>query len=560
MASHANHGHDHSHHDHSHESAAEEQPAAQALPAPPIDLLVIAVKSNNRQMCQAIVESHPEALDGFDSHDGATPAHWAALLGNLPLLEYLADAGAPLDKPVEASGMAPIHWAATRGQVEIVRLLLQRGIDINATDAKHTTALAIASQYDHTVLVFSLVKQRADINILDNCQDSALHWAAYKGNSQTTALLHYLGLPADAADSYGSTPLHLATAQNQGAVVEYLLEVGNGAALMKLKDKKGRTPMAVAKERQLRVVQRLMSAVEPTCMQRAMAMFMGQEGEKVCFVFFWVNSIVTWVSYGLFIVPAEVGPAWQHATFAVTCLLMYVFYLKAFFASPGVVPTEGKPADMYREALELAAEGSIEQAEQIGALCHTCHIARPLRSKHCSVLKRCVSAFDHHCPYVNNTLGANNYISFVTFMFFGLVTISIALLGNAQYLLYEGYSNWIVFQLVDQTVFDIFALMMNPFHWSLMARNMTTNEHMNMGRYPYLRDDLGRFRNAFDAGVLSNFRDVFTRSAQVAADPFVYTERFKALHEGGRESGPAACSSAVATPLLGDASAEDEAV
>ena len=56
-------------------------------------------------------------------------------------------------------------------------------------------------------------KEGADISLLDDCSDSALHWAAYKGNLHTAALLHYLGLPADAADSYGSTPLHLAAAR-----------------------------------------------------------------------------------------------------------------------------------------------------------------------------------------------------------------------------------------------------------------------------------------------------------------------------------------------------------
>ena len=57
-------------------------------------------------------------------------------------------------------------------------------------------------------------------------------------------------------------------------------------------------------------------------------------------------------------------------------------------------------------------------------LCHTCHIVRPLRSKHCSVQKRCVSCFDHFCPYVNNTMGSRNYKYFILFMAFGLVGVS----------------------------------------------------------------------------------------------------------------------------------------
>lgn len=38
------------------------------------------------------------------------------------------------------------------------------------------------------------------------------------------------------------------------------------------------------------------------------------------------------------------------------------------------------------------------------------------------------------------------------------------------------------------------AIMMNSYHLSLIFKNLTTNEHMNM-RYPYLRDEMGRFHN-----------------------------------------------------------------
>ena len=83
------------------------------------------------------------------------------------------------------------------------------------------------------------------------------------------------------------------------------------------------------------------------------------------------------------------------------------------------MPNEGKAHELYLQALELAAEGHVEEAAALGPLCHTCRIVKPLRSKHCNKLKRCVPVFDHHCPYVGTTLGAGNYRSFVFFMVSG---------------------------------------------------------------------------------------------------------------------------------------------
>ena len=188
--------------------------------ASPTDLLTAAIKQDSIGMCEAVCQQHPEALHGRDSADQATPAHWCALLGNVEILEWLARQGSPMTDVVVSSGMQPIHWACTRGHTEVVKLLLRLGASIDAIDIKHTTPLVIAAQYDHTLLVFYLIKARADHTILDDCRDTALHWAAYKGNLRTVGVLHYLGLAADTLDSFGSSPLHLATAQGAVDVVE----------------------------------------------------------------------------------------------------------------------------------------------------------------------------------------------------------------------------------------------------------------------------------------------------------------------------------------------------
>ena len=262
----------------------------------------------------------------------------------------------------------------------------------------------------------------------------------------------------------------------------------------------------------------------PTLLQKILGGVVGPSGEKVMFTFYWVNSMITYATYYLMIVP--VVSSAQSLAFAISSVMMIIYFLRAHTTCPGLVPTTGRSHEMYLTALELAAEGQVEQASEIGNLCHTCRIARPLRSKHCVMLKRCVSVFDHHCPYVSNTLGAANYFYFIIFMFYGLVAISLALAGCVQYLYTLGMDKWIIFQLCDHALFDTFAVVMNGYHSMMIMKNLTTNEQMNYQRYPYLRDEMGRYRNAFDDGPIGNIVDLWRRRDAVAASPYLYTDRY----------------------------------
>ncbi len=48
--------------------------------------------------------------------------------------------------------------------------------------------------------------------------------------------------------------------------------------------------------------------------------------------------------------------------------------------------------------------------------CDKCKIPRVPRGKHCLVCDKCVDKFDHHCVWINQCVGANNYRYFLLFI------------------------------------------------------------------------------------------------------------------------------------------------
>ncbi|KAH8086729.1 protein-cysteine S-palmitoyltransferase [Aureococcus anophagefferens] len=56
-------------------------------------------------------------------------------------------------------------------------------------------------------------------------------------------------------------------------------------------------------------------------------------------------------------------------------------------------------------------------------------------------------------------------------------------------------------------LFICFGLAMVAYHTRLLSKNLTTNEHVNFGRYDHFRDAEGRPTNPFDMGVCANVAD-----------------------------------------------------
>ena len=92
--------------------------------------------------------------------------------------------------------------------------------------ARKDAPLADAVQRRDKQAVLSLLKEQADVNAPQGDGATALHWAAYLEEAETTALLIRAGAQVSTPNNYGVTPLVLASENGAAAVIEQLVKAG----------------------------------------------------------------------------------------------------------------------------------------------------------------------------------------------------------------------------------------------------------------------------------------------------------------------------------------------
>ncbi|MDX1935113.1 MAG: ankyrin repeat domain-containing protein [Capsulimonadales bacterium] len=126
----------------------------------------------------------------------------------------------------DANLSTPLMQAAAAAGPEVVRLLVEKGAEVRARDKTGFTPLIIAAYSGKPEVVRYLLERGADPNDADNDRRTALMGAAYSGREDVALRLLESGAEINATDKDGFTPLMVASGTRNAALVRLLLDRG----------------------------------------------------------------------------------------------------------------------------------------------------------------------------------------------------------------------------------------------------------------------------------------------------------------------------------------------
>ncbi|XP_069911969.1 ankyrin repeat domain-containing protein 26 isoform X5 [Oryctolagus cuniculus] len=149
--------------------------------------------------------------------------HRAASAGNVAAVEKILGCRRSGVDDVDHKSRTALHWACAKGHQDMVAFLISRRCLLDPQDKRAATPLIKAVQCPAENCATLLLDHGADPNIEDEIGNTALHYAAYGGNTRMAEKLLSSNADIEKKNETGLTPLLVAIQQNQESMVKFLI-------------------------------------------------------------------------------------------------------------------------------------------------------------------------------------------------------------------------------------------------------------------------------------------------------------------------------------------------
>ena len=486
--------------------------------------------------------------------EGHTALHWASWSGLYEVIEILISNGAKINIKNKDKGQTPFHWVCIGGHTKCIQLLMNHGADIYLNDNTDNQSLALhlTALYNKPRALDLLLLQGMDINIQDAKGMNVLHHAMSYNHISLVNLLIHRGANWYSTDHYGRVPFYYSVSKQYILLTAHMIHQHSTLVrhVLYLKDIDNRHIIDIAQHLENTELTTMLFKVDSKWSRIWDYLFIdiNRKNQSLYghyigkYVLFW---IILWnIHKAIYINPLKSSFGLLHH---IICIILSVISIYFWYVThtndPGIIYStdyigggggtgtntnvslpiqneqikhalfeqqqqqEQQPltyGDLYKRALLLSSD---DQSIEDFPLCLTCRIYKPLRSKHCRDCNHCVLQFDHHCPWIDNCVGQDNYRSFFIF------TASIATAGllylieGITIISYE-YSNinWFDFICyIHALLLSIFVIGLCCTHVYFISTANTTNEQMNWKRYQHMQTIDGKKKNQFSKGIMTNW-------------------------------------------------------
>ena len=321
----------------------------------------------------------------------------ARLISNKQLFEEF------INEVEETEGFTPLHYSSFRGNIKICSILIENGAIISKLSIHNYNMIHMASKGNQPgTIVFFKEKYLQKIDALDDKGCTPLHLAVQYGSENALIFLLTFGVNVNYKDNKGYTPLHYAVKYNRLKIAKKLIQRGANKDLRDYEINLTPVDMAKGKHEFIEVFRKKniceILFLRPNIVKK--------KYRKINFFVFLIIHIFIFFTNYLIILP-NINKVAISSIYIISFILIIGLFFILHFSDPGRVKTK-----RYLSFIDI-----IERQEDINHFCPQCKVKiTSIHTKHCIICDDCFEEFDHHCFWVDNCIGKNNFGLFFIFL------------------------------------------------------------------------------------------------------------------------------------------------